>query len=109
MDQSPSAYPPGQWPVIAHSEIEVDTVREAVIYLHALASKSRPEGAVADIGDQRHWVANDDLRDLALDADMAQAVDHLRGQMEADDDAAEVFDNEHFPDITKIARKAPSL
>lgn len=100
MDQRPSTIPAAQYAENAHSEIEVETAREALIYLHALAGKSRPEWAVANIGDSRGWVTNEHLDRQRLDAALVHAIDRLIAREEASDAAAEVEDNEYLPDIT---------
>ena len=84
----------------AHSEIEVSSVYEAEVYLFALARKSRPEWAVANIDDHRIWTSNEGFESGNLDPDFAKDVEALIAKMEKADDAAEVCDNEYLPDIT---------
>ena len=102
MDQRPSTIPQAQYEDFAHSEIEVKTVREALIYLHALAGKSRPEWAVANIGADQGWVTNERLDSPPLEAAMADAIARLIEREEESDDAAEFNENKYLPDITVV-------
>jgi hypothetical protein len=81
----------------AHSEMEVKSVNEAIIYLHVFARKNKPEMAMADIGDYRGWVSNQGLEKQPLDNfPHSKEVERLIREENIQDEELEV----HSPDIT---------
>ena len=86
-----------------HTEIDASDLETAKAWLHATARKSRPELAIANIGDYRSWVGNDGLDRVDLSTDRHRAfrglVEEILKKEEAADDLGEVFDNTYLPDI----------
>ncbi len=83
-----------------HTEMEVDSRDEAIAYLHALSRKTKPEHAIADIGDFRTWIGNDwpEVLELTLLPQRDKIV-QLIALLDADDVAAELRENTFLPDI----------
>ena len=84
-----------------HSEMEVDGLERAKAWLHALARKKSPEKAIANIGDFRTWISNQNFQNIDISKSrIQQDVDKIIRDENISDAEAEVAYNEFIPDIT---------
>lgn len=88
-------------PEDCHSELEVENLHSAKVFLHAFARKEKPEYAIANIGDFHSWEGNLDFANIDISANKALAADvaFLIAEEEKIEDAAVIEFNLSIPDV----------